>query len=174
MLTKEQAVAVTPTCKIILIIFAALAMGPLTFAAIAVFIRFSSDPAFVGDLGILPKIGLGMAFIGALLSLVVPSIFMKQSVSGTAKKFSGEEINGPEAAKGIAEGIQTFTIIRMALLEGVIFVNLMFLLLTGSIVNLIAAGVLWMIMFLGIPLPHRVINKIESKLEDAKFLQKTS
>ena len=98
---------------------------------------------------------------------------MKQNASQTAKKFFGDEIESPEAAQGLAQGVLSSTIIRLALLEGAIFANLMFFLIQGSIYSLIAAIVLLMIMLLAVPLPSRVISRVESMFEEAKFLQKT-
>ena len=174
MLTDEQSAAVSPICKTILVIFAALVFGPLFFAIIVLFIRFSDEqPAIVNSLDIIAIIGLGMAFLCALFSFIVPRIVLKQNVLKTARTFFGDEIKGAEAAKGLAETFQSSTIIRLALLEGAIFANLMFFMIQGSIFNLVAAAVLLMIMLLAIPLPARTMSKVESMFEEAKFLQKT-
>jgi len=175
MLTNEQTNAVRPISNVMLVIFVALVLGPLFFAVITLFLRFSNDtePAIVGGMGLLPIIGWGVAVFNTLLSFVVPAIVLKSHVSKTAQKFSGVEIEGVEAAKDLAQGFQTSTIIKLALLEGAIFVNLMFLLIQGKFFNLIAAAMLFMVMLLAVPLQSRVINKVESMLEKAKFLQKT-
>ena len=174
MLSQEQTAAVEPICRVMMVIFAALVLGPLFFALIALFIRFTGpEPAIVDSLDIIVIFGIGLAFLCVMASFIVPRIALKQNASQTAKKFFGDEIESPEAAQGLAQGVLSSTIIRLALLEGAIFANLMFFLIQGSIYSLIAAIVLLMIMLLAVPLPSRVISRVESMFEEAKFLQKT-
>jgi len=153
-----------------LIIFSALVLGVLFFAVITSIIRLTNEEQlFNMDFGVMAMLGVGFAALVLLPSIVVPLITRKATVKEVAEKFAGKLESGHAATKMFG-GLQTSMIIGMALLEGAAFFNVMAFLIDGSAFNLIAVAALLGCMFVRIPLPQRVEDRIANMLEDAKHI----
>ena len=168
MLNKEQANAIEPAKKVALIIFSALVLGVLFFAAITCVVRLSSEESlFNMELSVIALVGVAFAAIVLIPSIIVPMFAQKAAVKEVAKEFAGK-LDESAAATKMFGGFQTAMIIGLALLEGAAFFNLIAFLIDGSVFSMVAVAVLLSCMLVRIPLPLRIEDKIANMLDDAK------
>ena len=169
MLSKEQTGAIAPGKRVMLIIFAALILGVSAFAAFVCVLRIGDEGGLFNlDFGFFAIMGVGFAALVLLPSLIVPLIMKKQAVTNVANEFSGK-MHDSRAAIKLLGGLQTSMIVRLSLLDGAAFFNILAFFLDGSVYNLLATGVLLVLMFLSLPLPGRIDNKISDMLDEAKL-----
>jgi len=170
MLNNEQANAIEPAKRVMLILFFGLVIGVVVFGSVALIVRLGKEePLYNMDFGFMAIIGVAFAALVQLPSIIVPMFVQKASVKEVATKFA-DNLGDAKAAMQLFGGLQTSMIIGLALLEGAAFFNIVAFLIDGSAFNMLAVAALVACMFIRIPLPGRVEDKIVSMLDDAKHV----
>src|SRR5262249_25101156 len=130
------------------IIHAALVMGCLFFAGMAVFMR-QQQPAVPVDPPMVSYLGVGMALMTGMTYLFLPNMI----VANCGPQMAGAD--EPQASSADVTGywniLQSSFIVGAALLEGTIFFQLVAYLLEGQPWTLGVAGVFWLGLVLKFP-----------------------
>jgi len=146
----------------------------IVFALIAgvsvflMFVLFTRQPA--GEWNILTTMGLVLASMGVIASIVVPRI----AASGMARSigqgtWSNAQGFTPSTDEGkLAMGYQTTTIIAAALLEGPAFLNTFAYLQDGHVISLGVVALMIVGMLTLVPTESRVVNWIDEKMRIIK------
>jgi hypothetical protein len=165
------------------IIVAALAMGPLVFAAFAIAQNAGKPHALGGPLGPLNIVLLGMGLITLVLGVVMPQIVFAsgRGAAGAATPvgWTPEQRTSPSPellrTDSILQRLQTSTIIGCALFEGGAFANVVGYLQTRELLHLVLAGILAMGTMTCFPTAGSCQRRIEDELQrikDADAFQK--
>ena len=126
---------------------------------------------------VLPMVGVVLAIGAFLASFVVPVIVRGQGVKqlGDPAQFksSGKSIDSMNANHSLIEKLlaifQTTLIIRLALIEGATFFNLMMFMLETHPVNLCLGIFGILLLLMAFPFPARIWGWVESTIEDMQF-----
>ena len=156
--------------RIVQIIVAALALGVICFAAVAIFLRFQNPPQQDAMIAY-------MAAGFAPMMLVVRAIVGTSTVNSSRKNIAAgiRPLNIPTAGSQLPANLtdgdqflfvfQQKTIIESALVEGAAFFNLIAFLTIGQWWSLAVAGVLLAVMLVPFPTHDRVENWVRYQLE---------
>ena len=120
------------------IIAAALVLGPSVFAAVVLM----SFPGGSDVLELLGKIGLGFAAVTIVVSVIVPGMIGKLKEGSSTQQY--------------LEVYQTRLIIKLALLEGAAFINIVALQAEQSWWSLGTAGFVVILMIAGFPTQSKI------------------
>jgi hypothetical protein len=147
------------------IIVAALAIGCLTFAAIAVVLKSAPEPAEDEDR--FPVVtSMALAFGGFALGAqaVLSPLLLKQ----TRQSLVQQEGTSPDDAMRILSGYQTSTIVVAAFAEGACFFNLVAHMIDGSPYTLAMAGLLVLTILMRFPTVNGVADWLEREMRLVK------
>ena len=164
MLSNSQAESLRPRIRTMQLIVAAMMIGVLFTFFLLMSVR--EAPRFTRELDVLTLIGLVPALSVFSAIFFVQIVQNKLAVKNLGSQFSGEA-DDPIVNKA-AELYQTNLIIRVALIEGTTFLNVLLYFITGSVFN---AGVVGLgVVMLGLQLPTfgRVIANIDGMIDSAK------
>jgi hypothetical protein len=167
-ITPEELRAIAPLAGQILvlrIVVAALALGVVVFAAVAVVQNLGKPQVLAGKFDV---VGIAMLGFGALVGLqgiVLPGIVFRIAKPGSAVMSQFAQ-HSPEAQRVLAiQGrIQTATIVGCALFEGGAFANLVWYMNTGELLHLAMAGLLLLGILARFPLPGACERRIADEL----------
>ena len=168
MLNREQTDWLRPVTTTLQIICGALIFGAIG-ASIVLFV-VNSNCQFNDSLGLIPLLGITMGLASFGAAIIIPRIILKDAARKFAKSANGVESSqlSESAIRMLFDPLQQSTIIRYALFEGPVFANLMFWFMQGSVYNLATAGTGIMLMILFFPFPNRIIQWVESLIDNAK------
>ena len=140
-MTPEQYAAMEPdkVLRIMQIIAGALIAGVLSFAGVASVIVLGQAPV-VKPAGqpevvnqVLPLIAIGVFFLNAILSFIVPKLISRFSVKGVGKMIEDGTLTDPKELLGrLLSVAQTKTIVALALVEGAAFFVLIVVIVSKS------------------------------------------
>jgi hypothetical protein len=173
MITSEQREHIGKSVLVMQIIVAALAAGVVTFAVVVLVLRSQQEANAPQDNSLL------LSYIGILVSasaiaawMIIPRLLVsrtRQAIS-EGKTPMLDDYHEPALTEG-AQQIQplvamhqTRLIVGCALLEGAAFLNLLAYMLEGQLMNLVAAGLLVLIIVTQIPTFGRLTSWIEDDL----------
>lgn len=121
------------------IIVAALIVGCLTFASIAVFLRTSPEPAEGEEMAfVVTSMALAFGAFALVAQFVIGPMLRRQS----RQTIVNQEGSSPDDPQRLLAGYQTSTIVSAAFAEGACFFNLIAHLIEGSPYTLLMAAVL--------------------------------
>lgn len=151
-------------CLNLLIIAGALILGCAIFLAIAMFIVLSGQtPTNWEVTEPLTLVSLAVLIPSIITSFIVPQLVYRGSLQN-AKSLATDSTE--ELQQHAFQAIQTSTILKLAIIEGAIFLCLVAFLLTASWIPLILAGIGIAVMIARIPWPQKVQAEIEIFLQD--------
>jgi hypothetical protein len=158
------------------IIVAALALGPVVFAGVAIGQNAGKPHALAGQLNSLNISLLGLGLITLVLGALVPRIVFaagrnaKPTYSPIGLSREQVEIVTPELVRidGILQRIQTATIVGCALFEGGAFANVVGYMQTRELLHLILAGVLILGVLSCFPTAFSFQRRVEDELRQMK------
>ena len=163
-----------PQLLTMMIICGALIMGATTFA---ILISTITDWTEVGDPSspsMLALMGLIFGGMMVMLSFIVPIVSRRANIRQLTDRYASPDLyEKSKPSLGEDDGLihkllatfQTSMIIRFAMIEGAVFLNLMLFMVERNPINLIVGGVGLLIMLAMLPLPGRVWNWVESTIE---------
>ena len=167
MLNEEQLKTLQPAILGMQIISGALLFGAL-MACAALFL-INSNRQFNSTLGILTGLGILMAAVNFVAALIIPSLMRKSSLNELRKLLTGDQKETEQGTlEAAAASVARFQIVRFALIEGAIFINLLFWFVEGSLYGWVAIAVGFVLMIAFFPYPNRAANSIDELLADAK------
>lgn len=158
MLSDEQFQIVRPKLRTLQIIVAAMAGGVLMFSVATNVIAPWSQTTM--NISMLPLLGAVASFFSMILSFVMPAL-----AAGSVPQASAND-NLDQQQKhlsGAADVFMTGRIIRVALLEGGCFLNLVVYLLEKSQLSLIATAIGLFLLLLSFPTASAMRSWIEAK-----------
>ena len=155
MLTDAQRDELRPPVRTAQIIVAALVLGVLNFAAVAVFIvttqkQGAQNQAFITYVALARRCAV-------VAVVIVPAVM----IGPLRRSFAGGREGRPSVPP---QAFQTLLIIRAAILEGAIFFCLVGYLLEGQTIVLVAAGILLVLLMAQFPTMSRMTAWIENEL----------
>ncbi len=158
MLSDEQFQIVQPKLKTLQIIVAAMAGGVMVFAFVTNVIAPWAQAAM--NLSMLPLLGAVASFFSMILSFVMPAL-----AAGSVPPFSTDDRVDQQQRQlsGAADVFMTGRLIRVALLEGGCFLNLMVYLLEESQLSLIVTAIGLFLLLLAFPTAFGMRRWIEAK-----------
>ena len=104
------------------------------------------------------------------MSAVLPRVIGASAARVTADKMktaSSKSFDG-QGIKMIVGQVQAANIVRMALLEGAAFLNLVLFFVDKSQIGLIAAGICLLLLVIGFPTGNRMIGWIENYMDQVQ------
>ena len=164
MVMQNESDSLTTAGRVIQLICASLIFGVLTFAiVIGVIVGFNNINS---DLGIMTLIGIVIAATTYGLSFVVPAVAAKGTLESVRTKFkkSGESLDSPLGYEKLAGIFNTSVILRYALIEGSIFLNLVVFFLEKSSYSLMISAIGIILMVVCFPFPGRMVDWIENRI----------
>ncbi len=135
----------------------AMIMGVAVFGTVALMMRLGQAAA--EELGPIPIVMAGVGGMGLLASIVMPGIIATAQIRNL--KDAGETLDTTR----LVEIYQLRLIVRLALLEGGAFANLIGYMVEGNPVSLYVAGALVLIMVTQFPTPGRIEDWVRHQLE---------
>ena len=157
MLSNEQIQQLRPKLLSIQVISGFLMLGVLAFAGLMVMIVDWDD---LNDR--VKMLTLIAAATGVLI--LVLSIFIPNAFSSDVRPSGDSESDQSTAATAIANMLVTENLIRFALLESAIFLNLVVFFLEPHLVSLAVAGFGLLLMLAFFPRQSRMISVIEERI----------
>ena len=153
MLSDLQRDQLKQSLRVMQIIVAALVFGVIAFFAASLFIgpQRGVQP---GSTPLLTYIGVGFAVYSLPMWAFLPGMISRRARKSV---LAGD-------ARRLALNFQTRLIIGCALLEGMVFLNLVAYMIEGQQISLIVAGVLVLIMLTQFPTLDRLERWVESEL----------
>jgi hypothetical protein len=158
MLTPEQITDIRPKLVVIQIIATALIIGVIVFAAVIfAIVDWGNLNARLKMLSLIGTV-TGIFMFG--LSIVAPKVFA-----------SGNDVAPPadsdqsDAIKSILDSLMAENVIRFALIEAAIFLNLMVFMIEPHRAALVVVGIGILLMLICFPRQSRMITTIENRLE---------
>jgi hypothetical protein len=167
MLSDLQRDELRPLVRTMQIIVAALLLGVVNFAAIAVFIPMNGRQDAQNQ-AFLTYLAVGAAVCAIVALLIAPMVML----GPLRRSFSGD--SQATGIRPIAQVYQTLLIIRAAILEGAIFFCLVSYMLERQAISLAAAGVLLLLLLAQFPTLSRVAAWVENELavaEQTRYLR---
>ena len=159
MLSDEQFQIVRPRLKILQIIVAALCGGVLMFALVTNLMAPWAQSAM--DISMLPLLGAAASFFSIILSFVLPGLAANSVPQGSENETPDQY---EKRLSGAADVFMTGRIIRVAILEGGCFLNLVVYILEQSRLSLIAIAIMLFLLLLSFPTASAMRSWIEAKL----------
>jgi hypothetical protein len=157
MLNQDQIKRIQPKLLLIQVIAAALILGALAFAtAMSVMVDWENLNDQVKMLTLFA--GVSGLFI-SVMSIFVPKIFA--SHPGVTKA-TGDALEDRDIDAAVAT-LTTESLIRYAMLEGAVFLNLMVLIIEPHLASLVVAGIGLLLMIVLFPRQSRLVAAIEDR-----------
>ena len=118
------------------------------------------------NITIFAAVGFFVALSMIVMSTVIPRIISASTAKATAGRMRAGEIKsfGEKGIKQFAGQFQVANIIRIAMLEGAAFLNLIFYFVDKSLIELVVAGICLLLLGIGFPTSNRVIGWIENHM----------
>lgn len=151
------------------IVVAALAMGVLAFAGVAVYINLGKPQVFAGKLEPMNLMMLAVGGLMLVLGSVLP-IFIFRKAAPHPALLAQLAAHPPEVQRVllVQARLQMATILGTAMFEAGAFANLAAYFITPELLNLLAAGVLLLGILSRFPLLGPTIDRIERELQRMK------
>ena len=162
MLSQEQQQQIAPKIQVAQIIGAAMVMGAIFFS---VGICFVANWEEIGVLKLITLIGAFTGFTIFVLSFIISFMFPKIP-AGKEITVSGDENRETAAIDSILRIMTTEAIVRAALIEGAILLNLMVFMLEPHLISLVVVGIGILLMAALIPWPTKAMSRVEDRLRD--------
>jgi hypothetical protein len=161
MLTDEQFQIAHPKLKVLQIIVAAMSAGVLMFALVTNLIHPWAQSTM--DISMLPLLGAAASFFSIILSFVLPAL----AANSTPKISDDDSPAQQQKLVSNAAGVfLTGRIIRLALLEGGCFLNLVVYLLEESRLSLIAVAIGLFLLILSFPTASAMRSWLDARVVD--------
>lgn len=157
MLTPEQTTALRPKLFSIQLVAGALIAGAILFAAVIAAITDWNN--FNDRFKLLSLIGTVSGILVLGLSLIVPKVFASGD-SDTLKPAS----NAQSAINDMIGSLTVETLIRFALIESAIMLNLMVVMIEPHRASLVIVGIGVLMMLIWFPRQSKMIATIEDRL----------
>lgn len=165
MLTPEQTSKVSQKLMTLRIIGFAMVMGCVMFAGIILMALVNFEELMANEnLNLLTLIAAGTGVLLMLMSFVIPVLFGNE----VKIKDVNDEAEVDRAVGKITDGLITEKVIRKALLEAAVFINLTVLILDAHKVSIIVAVIGLVLLLFTIPFGGSFFSKVEQRLADAK------
>ena len=161
MLSDQQFQLVQPKLKIFQFIVGAMIGGVLVLALVTNLLFPWAQAAM--DISMLPLLGAAASFFSIILSFLLPAL-----AANSVPKFS-EDDTVDQQQKCLSEAANVFMMgrmIRVVLLEGGCFLNLIVYLLEQSHLSLIAAAVGLFVLMLSFPAAFVMRRWLEARVND--------
>ena len=169
MLNNRQIEALQPRHQPFFIICLAMPIGAIAMT-LALFV-IKDPPKFTKVLDVMTIVGLFMALPSYLASFIAPRIMQSTAITEIASNAkSRKELEGSHVALNLFGALQNSQVIRVALIEGAVFANILMWYVSGSVYNVITAAVGIMLLLLAIPGESSTLSKIEDMLESVRDL----
>ena len=175
-MTPEQYAEMEPdkVLRIMQIIAGALIAGVVMFGGVASVIVLGQAPV-VKPAGqpqvvnhVLPLIAIGIFFLNAILSFIIPKLISRFSVKGVAKMVQDGTLTDPKELLGrLLSVAQTKTIVALALVEGAAFFGLIVVIVSKSFDMLGVVGASFCFMTAHFPTKMKLARWLE---EQQRFL----
>lgn len=140
-----------------MIIMLALIMGVAIFGTVALMMRLGQ--AAPEELGPIPIVMVGVGVMGLMASIVMPGIIATAQIRNL--KDAGKILH----TNRLVEIFQLRMLVRLGLLEGGAFANLIGYMVEGNPVSLYVAGALVLIMVTQFPTPGRIEDWVRHQQE---------
>ena len=158
MLSDEQFEIVRPTLRMLQFIVVAMVGGVMMFGFVTNFIEPWAQATM--EISMLPLLGAAASFFSIILSFVLPAL----AASSVPPVADSDQADQQELQLAAAASVfMTGRIIRVALLEGGCFLNLVVYILDTSQISLIAAAFGLFLLLLSIPTAFGMRRWIEAK-----------
>lgn len=160
MLSDDQLRDIQPRLMINLIVAGAIFMGGVLFAAV---IAITADWNVVGQPSkMLNTLGAGTAIVMYGLAFAIPRTFPRVPDSVAPQQGEATFLVGLQQ---IASLMTTETIVRYALIEGGVFLNITVFMLEPRWVTAVVIGLGLLVMLVSLPLPGRAVNQFQQRVE---------
>ena len=155
--------------RVLQIVVAALAVGVIVFAGVAISHNLGKPAVFGGQFQPLNLMLLGFGVIALAMGVVLPLLVFR-GVSPQGAIAARLAAHPPEVQRVllVQARLQMATIMGCAIFEGGAFANLVAYMQTGELLNLLLAGVLLAGILLRFPFPGRTMERIEQELQRQK------
>ena len=168
MLNQQQIELVTPGIRTTQIISFGLIMGVLFFGiVVSVIVPWQNVHS---NVTILTAVGLFAALSMIVMSAVLPRVIGASAARVTADqlKTANSKSFDEQGIKTIVGQVQAANIVRMAMLEGAAFLNLILFFVDKSLIGLIAGGICLLLLMIGFPTGNRMIGWIENFMDQVQ------
>jgi MFS family permease len=164
-LNQKQIEWATPGVRTTQIISFALIMGVLIFGIIVSVIVPWKDVH--SNFTIMAIVGLFAALSMTAFSAVLPRIISSSAAKANANEMRAADTKSfdEQGIKAIVNQVQSTNIVRMAMLEGAAFLNLVLFFVDKSVIGLVVAGICLLLLIIGFPTGNRLIGQIENQLD---------
>ncbi|MFK7767864.1 MAG: hypothetical protein AB8B55_11635 [Mariniblastus sp.] len=165
MLSQELQQHVAPRIRVMQAIVAAIIMGAIMFC---VCIGFIANWENYGEpMRLLTLIGGFAGVCIYILSFVLPFMFSKVPTSNEVEAKGGDPGKQSETIINLILNMVTAEIVvRAALIDGAIFLNLVVFLLDPHIVSLVIAGIGILLLLFLLPRSSKIVSVVEDRLQD--------
>ena len=161
MLSDEQFQIAHPKLKVLQIIVVAMSAGVLMFALVTNLINPWAQSTM--DISMLPLLGAAASFFSIILSFVLPAL----AANSVPKISDQDSLAQQQKLVSNAAGVfMTGRIIRLALLEGGCFLNLVVYVLEESRLSLIAAAIGLFLLVLSFPTAFAMRSWLDARVVD--------
>ncbi len=168
MLNQQQIDSISTEVRTAQIVAFGLMMGVLIFGVIVCVIVPWADVH--SRVTILTAVGLFAAMSMIVMSFVLPRVISASAAQATAAQLRSTDAKAIDerSIKGLAGQFQTTNIIRMAMLEGAAFLNLVLFFVDKSLIELVMAAICLLLLIVGFPSSNRIIGWIENHMDQVQ------
>ena len=165
MLKQDQIDSLSTNIRVAQIIAIALTVGVLV--AGCVFASLVPWGETHTRLTVMAAVGVFFAISSAVLAMVLPRIIEASAarVAATEFKHSDGKTLSVQGLKTVAQQFQTTQIMKMAIIEGAAFLNILIFFIDKSQLALIAAGVCVLLLVFSFPTANKFISSVENQLD---------
>jgi len=161
MLSDEQFQIVQPKLKMLQFIVAAMSGGVLMFALVTNLMAPWAQSAM--DISMLPLLGAAASFFSIILAFVLPALAANNVPQASETEAPDQH---QKRLSDAADVFMTGRMIRVAILEGGCFLNLVVYMLEQSRLSLIAVTIMLFLLLLSFPTAFAMRRWIEAKAID--------
>ena len=162
MLTNEQREAVAPRIMTLKIIAGALMLGVLMFSGVVSLMTDWQEVHIQPD--IITLLGLGVGASSILMQFVIPKVLGNQFANLDSNPKHDPHPPLPKELSGPYSRLQVLTIVRLAILEGGAFLNLIFFVIDPCLISLVMVLAILIVMVLIFPRAEHIYNWLSDEL----------
>lgn len=164
MLTEQQRSEVRPRLFALQIIAISMIFGAIVFAGM---VASMADWSLIYEpIKMLNTIGIGTAVVMFIIAFLAPSMIPPVPVNVGKAPVDPDPAQDAKAIKGIIASLSTETVIRFAILEGAIFLNVMVFMLEPRVATIVVIGIAVFLMLASMPFPFRSMTKLNHRFEN--------
>lgn len=161
MLDQAQITRIKPKLMLIQVVALALILGAMAFAAVSsVIVDWENRN---DQIKMLTLFAMTSGLFIFAMSIFIPKFF---ATNHTAGQHSTRESVSDKSVDAIVPMLMTETVIRYALIEGGVFLNLMVLIIEPHLATAVVAGIGLVLMLAMFPRQSKLISILEFRLRD--------